>query len=397
LIVNSANVKHSFGQHFREIKKWVTTPSTMRSIVGVALASRILIFSVAVASNLDFGVAPPCNNTQGCGSPRVPFLDLFSRWDGEYYADISMNGYSHTVQPRWEFFPLYPTLMGSLGRSLSIAFRLPLETTVYAAGFAISNAIFFVSVYLFFVLSRRVAGNVETAKESTLLLAIYPASVFLSAVYSESLFLVLLICSFLRWFERKPIESGIFGFLATLTRPVGIFLIVPYLCEAVSNSSLRKQSRTYLPIAMVAVAYLCFMGYSQFMTGTPFANFAAEKLYWGVTSNLPVVFRMAQEVIVKNPLIIPFFLFVAVGLCSSLLTAQSSAERIVDVFSLCVLTSYLLTPIISFPRYSLTLLPIYWGLTRLSSRRGVRRIMHVILLCLLVIGTSLYVNWYSFY
>ena len=363
--------------------------------MAVAVASRAFVFAVAVASNLIFGVSARC--VQGCGSPQIPFFNLFSRWDAEYYADIAVNGYVSVIAPKWEFFPLYPILIGIFGRLLSSGSLLGLHLAVYVAGFAISNLAFLASVHLFYILSARTTENMKTALQSAVLLSIYPAGVFLSAVYSESLFLLLMVGSLLYWLEGERIRSGVLGFLAGLTRPVGVLLTVPYVYDALTNSSIRRSARAYLSIAIITAGYLGFMAYSQIMTGTPFANFAAERLYWGVTLNGSHIWMMAHKMIIGHPLIIPYLLLGIGGVCASLVTARTKAERAVGLFSVCLLVSYLVTPIISFPRYTITLLPMYWGISRLCLRPSVRGLIYVIFLVLLMIGAALFVNWYSFY
>ena len=367
----------------------------MRTAFVIAVASRLFVFIIAVASSLIFVVNPAC--AHGCGSPQIPFFNLFSRWDGEYYADISINGYSSMIAPKWEFFPLYPALMGIFGRLLAFASPLPLTLTVYVAGFAISNLAFLISIYLFYALSALVSGSVKTASESAILLAIYPAGVFLSAVYSESLFLLLIVASLLYWYNGKRVRSGVLGFLAALTRPVGVLLVIPYLYDTVTDSSNRKSFRSYISIAIIASAYLCFILYSQIITGMPFANFVAERLYWGVTLNPVDLVSLAQETILEYPYIIPYFFVGVGGLCASIVTARLRAEKIIGLFSVCLLASYLLTPIISFPRYSLTLLPMYWGLSKLSRSPWVRGLLYGVFLFLLAVGIGLFANWYSFY
>jgi len=383
------------GNRIRTTAKWFSTPSNERTVLAVGIASRVFVLAVAVASNLIFGVSARC--AQGCGSPQIPFFNLFSRWDAEYYADIAANGYVSVIAPRWEFFPLYPIMMRIFGRLLSSISPLELHLAVYVAGFAISNVAFLASVNLFYRLSARTTGNMKTALQSAILLSIYPAGVFLSAVYSESLFLLLMVGSLLCWLKGKRIRSGVLGFLAVLTRPVGVLLTVPYVCDSLTDSSIRKSARAYLSIAIVTAGYLSFMAYSQLMTGTPFANFAAERLYWGVTLNGSEIWMAAHKVIIEHPFIIPYFFLGIGGVCTSLLTAQTKAERTIGLFSVCLLLSYLVTPIISFPRYTVTLLPMYWALSRLCVQPWIRNLIYVTFLVLLTIGTALFVNWYSFY
>jgi hypothetical protein len=324
-------------------------------------------------------------------------VGLFSRWDSEYYGDISVNGYTNLISQKWEFFPFYPILLGVFGRLLAEVLRIPLNITVYATGVAISNLAFFGAVYFLYRLSERLFGGGGIASESGVLLSLFPAGVFLSAVYSESLFLLLMEASLFYWYTSKHVCSGILGFLAALTRPLGVFLVLPYMYEAVRDSSNRRHLRTYLPVVFIVVAYLSFMLYSQALTGTPLANFVAERVYWNVSLNPADVLSAAEKVLREHPLIVPYLFLGFGGVLASVATAKSSPVRGINLYSICLLFSYLVTPIISFPRYSITLLPMYWSLSALSRWNWLRGLLYAAFLLMLALGTSQFVNWYSFY
>jgi len=368
----------------------------LRTVMVVAVLSRAFVFAAAVAANYIFGVNPRCNSF-GCWSIDLPFFNLFSRWDSGFYADIALHGYGNQIVPKWEFFPLYPILMGIFGRLLAFTSPIPVDLAVHIAGFAVSNVFFLGSVYFLYRLSERILGKVSLAFESAIFLAIYPAGVFLSATYSESLFLFLTLSSLYYWYGEKMAKSGVLGFLAALTRPVGIILAVPYLYQVLIDSTKRRSVRMYLPILSVLLGYVSFMAYSQLMTGTPFANFAAARLYWKVAPDPIAILVLARNEIFDHPIIVPYLAFGVGGVLMSLATARGRPEKAVDLYAICLLASYSPTPIISFPRYSITLVPMYWGLAKLLRRPLVRGLVYAIFLALLAVGTGLFVNWYSFY
>lgn len=362
----------------------------------VAILSRLFVFVVAVVSNHVFGINPTCPSF-GCWSIDLPFFNLFSRWDSGFYADIALRGYGNQVMPRWEFFPFYPILMGTFGRLLAFISPIPLDLAVHIAGFAISNLAFLGAVCFLYKLSERILGKTRLASESAIFLAIYPAGIFFSATYSESLFLFLTLSSLYYWYGKRMGKSGVLGFLAALTRPVGIFLAVPYLCEVLVDPTKRRSVRTYLPAASVLLGYLSFMAYSQLMTGTPFANFVAARMFWKVTPDTIAILVLARNEIFDHPIIVPYLALGIGGVIVSLVTARTRPEKAMSLYAICLLASYAPIPIISFPRYSITLVPMYWGLAKLSRWPLVKGLMYAISLTLLAVGTGLFVNWYSFY
>lgn len=366
----------------------------MRALLSVALVSRVFVFAVALAASSIFGVNPACIR---CWDIGVPFFNLFSRWDSGYYADIAVRGYPNLITQRWEFFPLYPILMGTFGRFLTIILGIPVTLGVHLAGFAISNLAFLGSVYYLYKLSNLVLGKAKLAFDSAFFLAIYPAGIFLSAAYSESLFLLLTFSSLYCWYSRGVAKSAALGFLAALTRPVGILLAVPYLYEALANPARRRVLNAYVPVMSALLGFLVFMTYSQLMTGTPFANFAAEREFWNLSTHPNIIMLLAHTELPKHLIIIPFLALSIIAVAASVLAASSHAEAAIDLYATCLLISYLVTPIISFPRYSITLLPAYWTFSRWSQTSWVKISLSALFLALLAIGTALFVNWYSFY
>jgi len=362
----------------------------------VAVMSRLFVFAVAVISSVVVGLNPSCKSI-GCWTIPLSFFNLFARWDSGFYADIALTGYGSTIVPRWEFFPLYPSLIGILGRIIAFVLPIPLKLSVYVAGFVISNAAFLASVYFLYRLSELVLKDPATAAESAILLALYPAGVFLSAVYSESIFLLLVLVSLLYWYRGQRAKGGVCGFLASLTRPIGTILAIPYLYEILTDRSARKSVLNYVSVTAVFAGLVSFFAYSQLMTGTPFATFVTERLYWKVSLSPSYILTLARNEIIDHPIIIPYLVMGIGGVAASILTARSRVEKEIGFFSVCLIAAYLLTPIISFPRYSITLVPMYWSLTKLCRWSWIRISMYVAFLVLLAIGTSQFVNWYSFY
>ena len=361
-----------------------------------AVGSRLFVFAVAIASSMIFSLNPACKSI-GCWTISLPFINIFARWDSGFYADIALTGYGTTITPRWEFFPLYPILMGIVGRLIAFMFPIPLDLAVYVAGFVISNVAFFGCVYFLFQLSDLVLGNTRTAAQSGILLALYPAGVFLSAVYSESVFLLLVLTSLIYWYRIKHPLSGVLGFLAGLARPVGVLLAIPYVYEVLTDRSARKSALNYISVVAVLMAFVSFLAYSQIMTGTPFATFAAERLYWKVTLSPTYILTLARNEIIDHPIILPYLAMGIGGVLASILTARSRAEKEIALFSIILVAAYLFTPIISFPRYSITLVPMYWNLSKLCNLKWLRIFIYAAFLVLLAVGTAQFVNWYSFY
>jgi hypothetical protein len=128
---------------------------------------------------------------------KVPhFIAYFANFDGVNYLTIAKDGYQPTLTA---FFPFYPLLI----RIISPIFGSSLIIT----GLAISN----ISLVIFLLLINRLF---KPNYWFYLLFLSFPTSFYLGSVYTESLFLLLLVLTF-----RLPIISLLSG----LTRITGIF------------------------------------------------------------------------------------------------------------------------------------------------------------------------------
>jgi len=200
------------------------------------LASRLAVLTVGLLSTwlLPSGrAAQPGNLVFHDPAPRA--LEIFARWDSEWYLLIAAEGYE--VSNRLQglgvpydpsatagFLPLYPVLIRILSPLLGLV----------GAGLVISNICLLLSLVLLERLVRIEVGG-DAGEPAALVacaaLLLFPSSLFLSAVYAESLFLVLAIGVFLALRTGRFALAGVLGGLATLTRPFGVLLVIPFLWE----------------------------------------------------------------------------------------------------------------------------------------------------------------------
>jgi hypothetical protein len=116
----------------------------------------------------------------------------------------------------------------------------------------------------------------EGARRTVLYLAIFPMTLFLQAVYSEALFLLLTVAAFLLAERTRFASAGLVAGLAMLTRPVG-FALLPALALIAWRSPDRRRA-----LANLAVAPLLFCVYPLYLwieRGDPFA-FAHAQDVW---------------------------------------------------------------------------------------------------------------------
>lgn len=193
---------------------------------------------------------------------RIGYLGFIpeGNFDGVFYVNISEYSYRGLDQA---FFPLYPLFMRAVTMSTSIP--------PAASGIIVSTLSLIVLLYTF----KRLMvfdGFRKYSMWVILFLLLFPTAFFLQAVYTESLFLMLVLLSFL--FGRKSMFklATFFAVLATATRIVGIFLLPALLLESyiqmrnnkekITINSFFKKSWIIFLTPFGVISYMSFLWYN---------------------------------------------------------------------------------------------------------------------------------------
>jgi hypothetical protein len=194
-------------------------------------------------------------------------FDVWARWDGGWFTDIARDGYT---DPRTTtaFFPAYPLLVRALAWVAGRHYVL--------AGVILSLIAAAVAFVLLEELARTLVGDAG-ALRSVVYLAVFPAALFLGAVYSESLYLALSVGAFLAAERRRWAVAGIAAGLAILTRPTGVMLL-PALAVLAWRAAPRAGAFLRLAIALPIAAIWPIWLWATF--GHPFEFLDAEKNTW---------------------------------------------------------------------------------------------------------------------
>src|SRR3954451_21273715 len=193
--------------------------------------------------------------------------DVWARWDSVWFLRIAEHGYGSAKGAAAAFYPLYPATVALLGRVLLGHYVL--------AGILVSLAASFVS----FLLLHRIAEErlgADGARRAGLYLAVFPMALFLQAVYSESLYLLLTIGVFLLAERKRFFEASALAGLALLARPTGIALLPPLALMA-WRSPLRGRALASLAAAPAIFAVFPLVLWQQ--TGDPW-GFARSQELW---------------------------------------------------------------------------------------------------------------------
>lgn len=244
-------------------------PEVLAVLVGSRIALTMVgVLSVALLTGPETVLYP----ATGVGA-----IDLWTRWDGPFYVQIAASGY-HTEPPlpNIVFFPLYPALIrmvGALGGGGSLA--------LWLAALAISLGSLVAAVGYLIGLARIELGE-RVARRAAIYLLVFPTTLFLSAVYPESLFLALSLASFYYARRGRWWLVGIIGLAASLARPYGALLVIPLAFEYLLQRKfdVRLVRRDVLWIGLVPMGLPIFLAYVAWMFQDPGAMGAAQQI-WG--------------------------------------------------------------------------------------------------------------------
>ncbi|ETK86254.1 hypothetical protein F441_09246 [Phytophthora nicotianae CJ01A1] len=152
-----------------------------RRVIVFAAATRACVTLLALATS---AIVTPYDTSSHLQAGDSSFAAL-SNWDGVYFSHIALSGYD--FEHFHAFFPLYPLLARWFAR------LLPLETSaaVIISGWLISNVSFVLAALFLYRLGCVVLRDEVVARRAAYLFCVAPSSIFMSAVYSESLMCLL--------------------------------------------------------------------------------------------------------------------------------------------------------------------------------------------------------------
>lgn len=187
-------------------------------------------------------------------------LGPLSIWDGAWYLRVAAEGYAERQAAA--FFPLYPLAIRYLSELTGLSLAM--------AGVVISNLALLGALM---VLRRLVSARygADVADRTVWLLALTPFGFFFSAVYTESLFLLLSVAALFLAREGRWTAAAIALMLVTLTRSAGVFVIVPMLFTLIEQRGfvIRRLVKPGVQLAAGAAAPLVFAWHLNRHWGDP--------------------------------------------------------------------------------------------------------------------------------
>jgi hypothetical protein len=220
-------------------------------IVIVFVVSRLVLEGVGVLA-VDH-VRPALNFQHVWNYSDSKWLNIWGVWDTGWYLSIADGGYDLSRhgpgptanQANWAFFPAYPLV----ARWLSYLLGLP----TFATMVALSNACFVVALHLAWKFCASEFGA-RAAHFLVLILCFMPGSYVFSSAYPESMFLMFVAATLVLVHDERWLAAGVAAAFATLTRNLGIGLVLYIALAALSRSLARPVTVSMLWSATLAIA-----------------------------------------------------------------------------------------------------------------------------------------------
>jgi hypothetical protein len=424
-------------------------------------SSRLLIWLAAIVTLATYGSGPvrhafnPAGLTRGFGWLGDARAAPAARWDAAWYLVIARYGYRPDfgafTSSRDAFFPLYPLGVRSLG-----ATGLPLVL----AGVLLSTGALALALYGIHRLTTLELGGAaaraghtlldararpsksspqQVARLAVIVTAFAPMAFFLSAVYSESLYLALSVGLFYAARRGRFLTAGLLAALAAATRSAGIVLLLPALMlyaygpredrapDFATARGLAPRYRLRKDVLWLGLAPLGLFAYLLYLSlagGDALAPFHAQDVwgrhfagpYVGAWDGLRAAFDGVRQlasgqqqhlylpagggsafVASEHNLLLVAFLLAGVVAIVGALRALPLAYGVYVIAALALPLSYPVTsqPLMSLPRFLVVLFPLgIWLAVWLSEHPRAQRPALVCSGLLLAFFTAEFATWH---
>mmetsp|Transcript_26375 Transcript_26375/g.37135 ORF Transcript_26375/g.37135 Transcript_26375/m.37135 type:complete len:432 (+) Transcript_26375:134-1429(+) len=192
-----------------------------QTVITIACISRILVWFFSYASHSiikDYDSSSELLFAHLPESAIFSFFGHFVKWDAVYFLGVAENAYK--CEQFFAFMPGFPALikLGALGLYTLSAETLNWKACLVLSGFLITNVSFVCSAVALFWASSLIT---KESKEALLIATLYclsPANVFLSAIYTESLFCLLTFLGFYYYLSSAHWKAACMFFLCSWVR-----------------------------------------------------------------------------------------------------------------------------------------------------------------------------------
>lgn len=343
---------------------------TYKAPIVIFLTSRFLILLVVMLTTIFLG-------QNGVAT--------INRWDSINYISIAENGYQFSGKYEHggeliAFFPLFPIL-------INLVAHIPF-VDYFLAGIILSFIFGLGAAILLYKLVFDWKGH-RAATVAVTLLSFYPGSIFLSAAYTESLFLFLTLFTFYLWENKNGKWSTLTVALSCVTRMTGSVLGLIFAWDVWSRT--KNIPKTLLYCLIAGIPFFAFLLFQYLKYGTPLAFMDAQHVHWQQYGVIPIQglwLAIERAIFDTNyPVMWKVDLVYLVTMVVTMIISFKVVPRRIWVFGLGVMLLTLSSNfILGMGRYLMLVLPFYfyWGFVLAERRTASKWVVFISTMFMLV-------------
>lgn len=243
------------------IRRYIATRK-IPEVLLFYIAWVIAIVLVAIVAYYKINNSMPINSQMHVSN----FWNIWNRYDIGWLLEIAQHGYKQLIATA--FFPLWPLL-------LFVTYKIFPFVSILIIAHILATIAFGLAIVIFYKLLRMDFGG-TIAKQSAILLIVFPTAFFIICGYSEAIFLLWALLT-IYWAKKDQwLLANIAAMLCCVSRLVGILIFIPLIIEYyIQYKKSIKWNILYLLIAPVGLIGYCL--YTYYLFGDFFAFVHAEQ------------------------------------------------------------------------------------------------------------------------
>jgi hypothetical protein len=221
---------------------------------------------------------------RGWAYSQAHWLDVWARWDSEWYLGIVKHGYQKGGYAIGEytslaFFPVYPQVVRLLYRILPAAWQG--DQAAVALGVLVANLCALGALAVLYWHVRARFDDRAVAQRSVLFLLVFPTAFYLGCFYTESTFLLLAVAAYHMAWRRRWAAAAVLGALLSATRTIGMLMVLPFLWMQLEDAEFKlgKLGRRVGWLLLVPVGFLAYAVYLWQVTGDAAAVLVVQRAW----------------------------------------------------------------------------------------------------------------------
>ncbi|KAK9760005.1 ER membrane glycoprotein subunit of the GPI transamidase complex-like protein [Basidiobolus ranarum] len=271
----------------------------------LALFSRFFVWMIAFTSNYfieDYDssidlILPDILTQSSFRILLKKVVTTFVRWDAFYFVHIAEEGYIY--EQEYAFFPLLPLLMKGISATVlrPLLIFLDYKSLLVLSGVIISNVSFALATAALYHLSYSIFKKEKFAFISALCFCFTPSCMFMSSMYTESLFALLTFVGMDLYVHKWFWSAAIVWSSSTLTRSNGIVYAGFFIFDlCIKNRSKSIVIYTAQILKAIVLSLLTLLGMVSFQV-YGYMNYCvnqSEPRPW-CQSRIPLLYSFVQE------------------------------------------------------------------------------------------------------